>query len=146
MTPAGARFEIVPAWRIPRLRAWLRDAEQRGHDPSDQGLDLEHRALRRRFALGRLRAATPRRKLATTRKGRHFPLAKRVAIWRAILATRPARWAPGDRAPFGGIARAHELAVAACKDMGMASPRYGTIYALWHRGVPAADVLAEIEP
>jgi len=144
MPRTGTRFEIVPAWRIPRLRAWLRDAEQRGHDLDDQGLNLEHRALRRRFALGRRRAAAPRRKPPTTRKGRHFPLAKRVAIWRAILATRPARWTPGDRAPFGGIARAHELAVAACKDIGMAPPRYGTIYALWHRGVPAADVLAEL--
>lgn len=43
----------VPAWRIARLRFALSEAELRGADPADGGGDLEHRALRRRFARGR---------------------------------------------------------------------------------------------
>ena len=114
-------------------------------DPQDNGTDLTHRALARRFARGRRRAAelvaNPQRKLATTRKGRNFPLAKRTAIWRAIFATRPTQWRQGDHAPFGAIAEAHRLAAAECVALNIPPPRYRTIYLLWHRGVPAADVL-----
>ena len=53
---SAAPFEIIPAWRIARLRAALRDAEQRGANPDDEGHDLSHRALQRRFALARGRA------------------------------------------------------------------------------------------
>ena len=148
--PAGIRaipqFETVPAWRIARLRLTLRDAEQRGRDLADAGADLNHRALARRFALGRRRteeeANRPVRR--TTRKGRNFPLAKRAAIWRAIFATRPPNWAQGDRAAFGAIAEAHRLASAECAELGIAAPRYRTVYVLWHRGVAGADVMKVI--
>lgn len=43
----------VPAWRIKNLRLALVEAEQRGADPDDDGADLAHRALLRRFARGR---------------------------------------------------------------------------------------------
>jgi hypothetical protein len=136
-----SRFESIPAWRITRLREALRDAMQRGGE-GGSGEDLGHRALRRRFDLGRERAlaaaATPRQR--TTRKGRRFPLGKQVAIWRAIFATRPAGWRPGDKAPFGSIAKAHALATLACRDLGLAAPRYRTVYVLWHHGVPSAEV------
>ena len=52
----AAPFEVIPAWRIARLRAVVRDAEQRGANPNDEGHDLTHRALRRRFALAQRRA------------------------------------------------------------------------------------------
>jgi hypothetical protein len=123
----------------------LRDAEQRGLDAHDAGADLTHRALARRFAAGRRRAAdliaNPPRKLTTTRKGRNFPLIKRTAIWRAIFAIRPANWRQGDRAAFGAIVEAHRLAAAECLALNIAPPRYRTVYMLWHRGVPGADVL-----
>lgn len=123
----------------------LRDAEDRGRDLTDQGQDLIHRALVRRFTRSREQAlqlaANPKRKLPSTRKGRSFKLPKRMAIWRAILATRPDGWKPGDKAPFGAIAEAHRRAAAECTELGVTPPRYRTVYVLWHRGVPAADVL-----
>ena len=140
------QFETVPAWRIARLRLALRDAEQRGRDANDAGDDLTHRALGRRFALGRVWAASPPRRAKTTRKGRNFPLSKRAAIWRAIFATRPAGWRQGDRAPFGAIVEAHRQAAAECAGLGIAPPRYRTVYMLWHRGVPGADVIKAIRP
>src|SRR6185436_3755534 len=134
-----ARFETIPAWRIARLRRALHDAMQRGRDATDSGEGLDHRALRRRFALGRrlsLASAAPRRR-KTTRKGRRFPLSKQIAIWRAILAIRPAQWRPGDRAPSGSIAKAHHMAMRACRDLDLTPPRYRTVYVLWHNGVPS---------
>jgi hypothetical protein len=119
----------------------LRDAEQRGRDQQDSGADLTHRALARRFVRGRYLATNPPRKIVTTRKGRNFPLAKRTAIWRAIFAIRPAHWKQGDRAAFGAIVEAHRLAAAECRELNIAPPRYRTVYLLWHRGVPGADVL-----
>ncbi|MDB5396027.1 MAG: hypothetical protein JWM91_3533 [Rhodospirillales bacterium] len=123
----------------------MRDAEQRGLDAQDSGSDLTHRALARRFVLGRQRArdlaADPPPRLTTTRKGRSFPVAKRTAIWRAIFATRPTNWAQGNRAPFGAIVEAHRQASVECKALNIAPPRYRTVYMLWHRGVPGADVL-----
>ncbi len=138
-----APFEIIPAWRIARLRAALRDAEQRGANPDDEGHDLPHRALQRRFALARGRAKNMPRLASrpkTTRKGRRFPHLKQVIIWQAILSCRSPAWKQGDRAPFGSIRRAHDQAVAACQAAGLAPPRYRTVYVLWHRGVPPADV------
>ncbi len=142
-----APFETIPVWRIARLRAALRAAEQRGADLDDEGHDLHHRALCRRFALGRGRtknllsqASRPK----TTRKGRSFPHLKLVIIWRAILSLRPSVWKQGDTAPFGSIRRAHDQAVAACRAAGLAPPRYRTVYVLWHRGVPSADVIAAL--
>jgi hypothetical protein len=123
----------------------LRDAEQRGLDMRDSGADLTHRALVRRFARGRHLASSPPRRLVTTRKGRNFPLAKRAAIWRAILAIRPAHWRQGDRAAFGAIVEAHRLAAAECRQLNIAPPRYRTVYLLWHRGVPDADVLKALQ-
>jgi hypothetical protein len=140
-------FETIPAWRIARLRTALRDAEQRGADPDDEGHDLSHRALQRRFALARGRATKgPERasRPKTTRKGRSFPHLKLVIIWRAILSCRPLAWKQGDTAPFGSIRRAHDQAVAACRTAGLAPPRYRTVYVLWHRGVPPADVIAAL--
>ncbi len=144
---SAAPFEIIPAWRIARLRAALRDAEQRGADPDDDGHDLPHRALQRRFALGRGQvkdvsclASRPK----TTRKGRSFPHLKLVIIWRAILSCRSAAWRPGDKVPFGSIRRAHDQAAAACRAAGLAPPRYRTIYVLWHHGVPSADIAAAL--
>jgi hypothetical protein len=143
-----SRFEAIPAWRIARLREALRDAMRRGGESrasgdSGESGELDHRALRRRLAIGRQRAlaaaAIPRQK--TTRKGRRFPISKQIAIWRAIFATRPEQWRPGDKAPFGSIAKAHDLAKAACHDLGLAPPRYRTVYVLWHHGVPAAEVM-----
>ncbi len=128
------------------MRVALRDAEHRGRDLNDTGHDLTHRALSRRFALGRSWAASPQRPAKTTRKGRNFPLKKRAAIWRAIFATRPAGWKQGDRAPFGAIVEAHRLAAAECAELGIAPPRYRTVYMLWHRGVPGADVMKAIRP
>jgi hypothetical protein len=122
----------------------LHDAEDRGRDLNDAGQDIAHRALVRRFARSRQAAlelaANPKRKLASTRKGRSFKLPKRVAIWRAIFATRPAGWKPGDHAPFGAIAEAHRLAAAECTEQGVTPPQYRTVYVLWHRGVPGSDV------
>jgi hypothetical protein len=139
---AISHFESIPAWRIARLRDALRDAMRRGGEAGEGGENLDHRALRRRFAIGRQRAlaaaAAPRQR--TTRKGRRFPLEKQVAIWRAIMATRPAQWRAGDKAPFGSIAKAHDLASLACRDLGLAPPRYRTVYVLWHHGVPSAEV------
>ena len=151
--PAGRRwkvmdtapFETIPAWRIARLRTALSDAEQRGADPNDEGHDLLHRALQRRFALGRggakhVPSQTSRPK--TTRKGRSFPHLKLVIIWRAILSCRSSAWRQGDTAPFGSIRKAHDQAVAGCRAAGLAPPRYRTVYVLWHRGVPPADAVA----
>jgi hypothetical protein len=137
-----APFEIIPAWRIARLRLALRDAMQRGRDAGDEGEELGHRALRRRFDLGRAlaQAASTRPRPRATRKGRRFPLAKQIAIWRSILAVRPAGWRSGDKAPSGGIVKAHRLAVQACRELGLTPPRYRTLYVLWHHGVPAPDV------
>lgn len=142
-----APFEVIPAWRIARLRAALRDAEQRGANPDDEGHDLPHRALQRRFALARGRAKnvpSPALRPKTTRKGRRFPHLKLVIIWRAILSCRSPAWKQGDRAPFGSIRRAHDQAVAACQAAGLAPPRYRTVYVLWHRGVPPTDVAAAL--
>jgi hypothetical protein len=140
-------FEAVPAWRIARLRTTLRDAEQRGANLDDDGGDLAHRALKRRFALARLRARNARApglRPKSTRKGRAFPLIKQVAIWRAILDARPQDWRPGDRASPGSIRRAHAKAGEACRAAGLAPPRYRTIYVLWHRGTPSGEVLREL--
>jgi hypothetical protein len=140
-----APFEVIPAWRIARLRAALREAERRGADPNDDGHNLSHRALQRRFALARGRATHgPERasRPKTTRKGRSFPHLKLVLIWRAILSSRPLAWKQGDTAPFGSIRKAHDQAVAACRAAGLAPPRYRTVYVLWHRGVPPANVVA----
>jgi hypothetical protein len=140
-------FETVPAWRIARLRTTLRDAEQRGANLDDDGGDLVHRALRRRFALARLRtrnARAPSLRPKSTRKGRAFPLRKQVAIWRAILDVRPQGWRPGDRASPGSIRRAHAEAGEACRAAGLAPPRYRTIYVLWHRGTPSGEVIREL--
>jgi hypothetical protein len=142
-----APFEIIPAWRIARLRTALRDAEQRGANPDDEGHDLLHRALQRRFALARGHAKHRPRLVSrpkTTRKGRSFPHLKLVIIWRAILSCRSSAWKQGDTAPFGSIRRAHEQAVVACRAAGVAPPRYRTVYVLWHRGVPPADVVATL--
>ncbi|MBQ0820568.1 hypothetical protein KBI52_10170 [Microvirga sp. HBU67558] len=142
-----APFEIIPAWRIARLRTALRDAEQRGANPDDEGHDLLHRALQRRFALARRRAKHGPRlvsKPKTTRKGRSFPHLKLVIIWRAILSCRPLAWRQGDKAPFGSIRKAHDQAVAACRAAGLAPPRYRTVYVLWHRGVPPADLVVAL--
>jgi hypothetical protein len=143
-----APFETIPAWRIARLRTALRDAEQRGADPDDDGYDLHHPALRRRFGFGRGRAKNVP-KLAcrpkTTRKGRSFPHLKLVINWRAILNCRPSGWRHGDTAPFGSIRRAHDQAVAACSAVGLAPPRYRTVYVLWHRSVPPAEVAAALQ-
>jgi hypothetical protein len=135
-----AQFETVPAWRITRLRLTLRDAEQRGRLPDDAGADLTHRALARRFALGRSYIVNPPRLAKTTHKGRNFPLAKRVAIWRAILTIRPPDWRQGDRAAFGAIVDAHRLAITECAALSLPPPRYRTVYMLWHRGVPGPEV------
>ncbi len=137
-----AQFESVPAWRIARLRAALREATQRGGNATDTGEDLDHPALRRRFAVGRRRAlsaATSRRR--RTRKGRRFPQSKQIAIWRAILAIRPAEWRPGDKAAFGSITKAHRMAVLACRELALAPPRYRTVQVLWHKGIPSAAVM-----
>jgi hypothetical protein len=142
-----APFEVIPAWRIARLRTALRDAEQRGADPDDEGHVLRHRALQRRFALARGRVKdvpSPAPRSKTTRKGRSFPHLKLVIIWRAILSCRSSAWRQGDRAPFGSIRRAHDQAVAACQAAGLAPPRYRTVYVLWHRGVPPVDVVAAL--
>jgi hypothetical protein len=143
----AAPFETIPAWRIARLRTALRDAEQRGANPDDEGHDLPHRALRRRFVLARDRAKNVPRLASspkTTRKGRRFPHLKLVIIWRAILSCRSSAWRQGDEVPFGSIRRAHDQAVAACRAAGLAPPRYRTVYALWHRGVPPAEVAAAL--
>jgi hypothetical protein len=141
-------FEVIPAWRIARLRAALRDAEQRGANPDDEGHDLLHRALQRRFALARERAKHVPRQASrpkTTRKGRSFPHLKLVIIWRAILSYRPTDWRQGDAVPFGSIRKAHDQAVSACRAAGLAPPRYRTVYVLWHRGVPPADAIAALQ-
>ena len=125
----------------------MRDAEQRGANPDDEGHDLSHRALRRRFVLARDRAKTvprPASKPKTTRKGRSFPHLKLVIIWRAILSCRSSAWRRGDKVPFGSIRRAHDQAVAACRAAGLAPPRYRTVHVLWHHGVPPADVAAAL--
>lgn len=122
----------------------MRNAEQRGADPDDEGRDLLHRALRRRFTLGQERAKNVpilAYRPKTTRKGRSFPHLKLVIIWRAILSLRPLAWKQGDTAQFGNIRKAHGQAVAACRAAGLAPPRYRTVYVLWHRGVPPADVV-----
>ena len=144
----AAPFEVIPAWRIARLRIALRDAEQRGGNPADEGHDLTHRALRRRFALARGRAkdvSNVTSKPKTTRKGRSFPHLKLVIIWQAILGFRPSAWKQGDTAPFGSIRKAHDQAVAACRAADLVPPRYRTVYVLWHRGVPPADVVAALQ-
>ena len=135
-------FDSVPAWRIARLRAALREAMQRGGDLTDTDEDLGHPALRRRFAAGRRRAlsAAGSRRQPRTRKGRRFSEEKQIAIWRAILSQRPAEWRPGDKAPFGSIARAHQMAMLACRALDLAPPRYRTIYVLWHKGTPSPAV------
>jgi hypothetical protein len=143
----AAPFETIPAWRIARLRKTLRDAEQRGANPDDEGHDLSHRALQCRFALGRGQVkdvSSLASRTKTTRKGRSFPHLKLVIIWRAILSCRSAAWRRGDKVPFGSIRRAHDQAVAACRTAGLAPPRYCTVYVLWHRGVPPADVAAAL--
>lgn len=43
----------TPAWRVRRLRVALKDAQARGTNPFDAGEGLNHRALWRRFELGR---------------------------------------------------------------------------------------------
>jgi len=134
------RFEVIPAWRISRLRGLLRDAERRGSDRLDAGEDLCHRALRSRFARGRLRGDQD---LGTrkTRKGRRFSSGKQRLIWRAILNHRPSGWRQGDKAPRGSIRQAHVEACESCRAAAIAPPRYRTVYVLWHRGQPSDEVL-----
>jgi hypothetical protein len=142
-----APFETIPAWRIARLRSALRDAEQRGADLNDEGHDLVHRALQRRSALARGRlivAPGPPSKPKTTRKGRGFLHLKQTLIWHAILDHRSPAWKQGDTAPSGRIRRAHDQAVAACRAADLTSPRYRTVYVLWHRGVPSPAVVAAL--
>ena len=101
---SAAPFEIIPAWRIARLRAALRDAEQRGANPDDEGHDLSHRALQRRFALARGRATEcaeirppgqrPHEKAAA------LPHLKLVIIWRAILSCRSCGLEAGRHGAF----------------------------------------------
>jgi hypothetical protein len=125
----------------------LRDAEQRGADPNNDGHDIHHRALQRRFALARGRVEdvpSPASRPKTTRKGRSFSHLKLVIIWRAILSCRSSAWSQGDRVPFGSIRKAHDQAVAACQAAGLAPPRYRTVYVLWHRGAPPVDVAAAV--
>ena len=86
----------------------------------------------------------PGRKPRSTRKGKSFPLRKQAAIWRAILEVRPPGWTQGDKAAFGSIRRAHDAAVAACRTLGLTPPRYRTVYVLWHRGRPSAEVAAAL--
>jgi hypothetical protein len=139
------RFETIPAWRIARLRVALHDAQRRGADPVDVGDDLPHRALQRRFTLGRVRQEQQREdNKRTTRKGRRFSAAKQEVIWRAILNHRPPGWRSGDKVPFGSIRRAHNEAIERCRAAGLAPPRYRTIYVLWHHGKPSPDVLASL--
>ncbi len=52
--------EFIPAWRIRRLRVSLAEAERRGILNTDDGEDLQHRALWRRFARGRALAENPK--------------------------------------------------------------------------------------
>lgn len=138
-----APFETIPAWRIARLRLALRDAMQRGSDRGDGGEELNHRALRRRFDLGRRLAETTaiRPRQRKTRKGKRFPLAKQVAIWRAILAVRSKDWRPGDKVPSGSFVKAHRIATLACREQGLTPPRYRTVHVLWHHGTPSPEVL-----
>lgn len=64
----------VPAWRIRRLRQALAEAERRGLVAGDDGADLRHRALRRRFARGRaLQEVAPNRQ-------RHWSRGERSAL------------------------------------------------------------------
>jgi hypothetical protein len=140
-------FETIPAWRIARLRTALRDAEHRGADPKDDGHNLFHRALQRRFVRAREHVKNepgPALRPKTTRKGSSFPHLKLIIIWRAILSCRSPAWRQGDTAPFGSIRRAHDQAIAACREVGLAPPRYRTVYVLWHRGVPPAEVAAAL--
>lgn len=48
----------APVWKIRSLRAVLIDAERRGIDPTDDGEGLEHKALTRRFSMGRMLTAS----------------------------------------------------------------------------------------
>ena len=134
------RFEVIPAWRISRLRGLLRDAERRGSDRLDAGEDLCHRALRSRFMHGRTRGEQELQS-RKTRKGRRFSSGKQRLIWRAILNHRPAGWQSGDKAPWGSIRQAHLEACESCRAASMPPPRYRTVYVLWHRGEPSAEVL-----
>ena len=143
----AAFFETVPAWRIARLRKALRDAEQRGANRDDDGHDLSHRALRRRFLRARrceIRLPRLASKSKATRKGRSFPHLKQIIIWRAILSFRPSGWKPGNPVPYGSIRKAHDQAVAACRAANLGAPRYRTVYVLWHRGVPPAVVVTAL--
>ena len=144
---SAAPFEIIPAWRIARLRAALRDAEQRGANPDDEGHDLSPprpaaslRAgprTRKAWAETGLQAKdhTQRPQLSAPETGHHLARHPELSL--------PA-WRQGDTAPFGSIRRAHDQAVAACRAAGLAPPRYRTVYVLWHRGVPPADVVAAL--
>lgn len=57
--PADEFNTYVPAWRVRRLRLQLVEAERRGIDPRDDGTDISHRALRRRFNGGRASIQRP---------------------------------------------------------------------------------------
>ncbi len=46
----------IPAWRIKQLRTYLTEVAQRALANGDDGVDLEHRAARRRYATARARA------------------------------------------------------------------------------------------
>lgn len=53
MTGQEFQEDLVRAWRIPQLRNALIEAQRRGGDFTDDGEDLRHRALKRRFLQGR---------------------------------------------------------------------------------------------
>ncbi|HSK38554.1 MAG TPA: hypothetical protein VK943_02195 [Arenibaculum sp.] len=80
-TAADEAWGSVPAWRIAKLRIALMEAELRGSDPGDDGADLIHRALMRRFARGRRV---------------HDAIARNFGIFRA-LGRRSAYRSPNDR-------------------------------------------------
>ena len=42
---------------------------------------------------------------------------------------------------FGSIAKAHRMAIEACRALKLAAPRYRTIQVLWHKGTPSAAVM-----
>ncbi|BCB22007.1 hypothetical protein [Bosea sp. ANAM02] len=109
----------IPAWRIKQLRTYLIEVAQRALTAGDDGVDLEHRAARRRFLAARARA------LPVGKPGkRTFPQEVVDEIWKELVPSRQVGLATKD---------IHARVSERCLKLGLRPPSITTIHSWrWH--------------